>query len=64
MEGSRLVRGRKLPTAESVARYGVAAMRKGDVVAVPGVLNKMLASSIRVTPRAVVRRLVHRMQSE
>src|SRR6267142_3603408 len=31
MEGSRLVRGRKLPTAASVARYGVAAMRKGDV---------------------------------
>jgi short-subunit dehydrogenase len=61
MEGSKLVRGRKLPTAESVARYGVAAMRKGDVVAVPGVRNKMLASSIRVTPRGVVRRLVHHM---
>ena len=62
MEGSRLVRGRTLPTAASVAAYGVAAMRKGDVVAVPGVMNKMFASSIRVTPRAVVRRVVHRMQ--
>jgi short-subunit dehydrogenase len=64
MEGSRLVRGRKLATAASVARYGVAAMRKGDVVAVPGMMNKVLASSVRVTPRAVIRRLVHRMQSE
>ncbi|MDQ1466738.1 MAG: uncharacterized protein QOH10_1153 [Actinomycetota bacterium] len=63
MEESRLVRGRTLPTAASVAAYGVAAMRKGDVVAVPGVMNKMFATSIRLTPRPLVRRLVHRMQS-
>jgi short-subunit dehydrogenase len=63
MEGSRLVRGRTLPTAASVAAYGVAAMRKGDAVAVPGLMNKVFASSIRLTPRPVVRRVVHRMQS-
>ena len=62
-EGSRLVRGRKLPTAATVAAYGVAAMRRGDAVAVPGLMNKMFASSIRMTPRPIVRRLVHRMQS-
>jgi short-subunit dehydrogenase len=62
MEQSRLVRGRTLETAASVASYGVAAMRKGDAVAVPGVMNKMLAASIRFTPRPVVRRIVHRMQ--
>ena len=62
MEGSRLVRGRSLPTAASVAAFGVAAMRKGDAVAVPGLMNKMVASSIRVTPRPIVRRIVHRMQ--
>ena len=38
-------------------------MRKGDAVAVPGVMNKMFATSIRFTPRPVVRRLVHRMQA-
>lgn len=63
MEGSRLVRGRTLPTAASVAAYGVAAMRKGDAVAVPGLMNKVFASSIRLTPRPIVRRVVHRMQS-
>jgi short-subunit dehydrogenase len=63
MEGSRLVRGRTLPTAASVAEYGVAAMRKGDAVAVPGLMNKMFASSVRLTPRPIVRRIVHRMQS-
>jgi uncharacterized protein len=62
MEGSRLVRGRTLPTASSVAAYGVAAMRKGDAVAVPGVMNKVFASSIRLTPRPIVRRLVHGIQ--
>ena len=55
--------GRTLPTAASVAAYGVAAMRKGDAVAVPGVMNKMFATSIRFTPRPIVRRIVHRMQS-
>jgi short-subunit dehydrogenase len=62
MEGSRLVRGRKLPSAATVAAYGVAAMRKGDAVAVPGLTNKMFAASVRLTPRPIVRRLVHRLQ--
>jgi uncharacterized protein len=62
MEESRLVKGRKLPTAASVAAYGVKAMNRGDVVAVPGVTNKVMAASIRFSPRPVVRRLVHRMQ--
>jgi short-subunit dehydrogenase len=62
MEESRLVKGRKLPTASSVAMYGVKAMNRGDVVAVPGMTNKVMAASIRFSPRPVVRRLVHRMQ--
>ncbi len=64
MEDSRLVKGRKLPSAASVATYGVKAMQRGDVVAVPGIGNKMLAASIRVSPRPIVRRTVHWMQSE
>jgi len=52
----------KLPTAASVAAFGVKAMHRGDVVAVPGFSNKLLATSIRFSPRPVVRRLVHKMQ--
>jgi short-subunit dehydrogenase len=63
MENSRLVKGRKLPSAASVAAFGVKAMQRGDVVAVPGFANKVMAASIRVSPRPIVRRLVHRMQS-
>ena len=62
MEHSRLVRGKKLPTAAKVAAAGVKAMLRGDVVAVPGVQNKLLAASVRFSPRPLVRRLVHKMQ--
>jgi hypothetical protein len=63
MELSPLVANRKLPTAAEVARYGVQAMEQGDVVAVPGMMNKMMATSGRFIPRPVLRRVVHRMQA-
>jgi uncharacterized protein len=62
MEDSRLVKGRKLPTAAEVAAYAVRAMHRGDVVAVPGFVNKAMAASVRFSPRPVIRRAVHRMQ--
>lgn len=62
MEQSKLVNGKKLPTAAGVAAFGIKAMQRGDVVAVPGLQNKLLAASIRFSPRPLVRRLVHKMQ--
>ncbi|HEY5164337.1 MAG TPA: SDR family oxidoreductase [Acidimicrobiia bacterium] len=62
MEGSRLVKDRRLPSAATVARAGHRALRRGDVVAVVGARNKFLAASVRFTPRPVIRRLVGRMQ--
>jgi uncharacterized protein len=62
MEHSRLVKGRKLPSSASVAQYGVHAMNKGDVVAVPGFMNKAMAAGIRFAPRPMVRRMVHTIQ--
>src|SRR5262249_32720576 len=63
MEASRLGKGRKRASAAQVAAYGVKAMKKGDVVAVPGFGNKVFAASVRFSPRPAVRRIVHRMQS-
>ena len=48
---SKLVRGRPLPTSAEVAASGYRAMLRGDVVHIPGMRNKLLASSIRFTPR-------------
>ena len=62
MEESRLVKGRRLPTSEQVARAGYRAMRRGRVVAVVGVGNRVLAASVRLSPRFVIRRVVKRMQ--
>ena len=63
MELSALVANKKLPTPAEVAAFGVKAMNSGDVVAVPGMLNKIMATGARFTPRPVMRRVVHKMQA-
>ncbi len=63
MELSPLVANKKLPTSAEVAAFGVKAMNKGDAVAVPGALNKIMAGSVRFTPRPVMRRIVHKLQA-
>ncbi len=62
MESSKLVKGKRLPSAASVATYGWKHLERGTVVAVPGLGNKLNAFSTRVTPRAAVRRIVARVQ--
>ncbi len=61
MGDSKLVKGKKLPSSQEVAEYGYKAMMSGKVVAVHGLMNKIMAQSIRYTPRAVVRSLVRAM---
>lgn len=51
----------KLPSAEEVAAYGYKAMKKGRVVAVPGLTNKL--QSHAVLPRSWKRNLVNRIQN-
>ena len=46
---------RSVADAGSVARHAYRAMLAGNVVAVPGFMNKLIAQSIRIAPRAVVR---------
>ncbi|MCP2727811.1 SDR family NAD(P)-dependent oxidoreductase [Limnofasciculus baicalensis] len=62
MEESRLVKGRKLPTAEDVAKYAYKAMEKGQVVAIHGLFNWIAANIIRFLPRKVVTDVVRTMQ--
>lgn len=51
MQSSALVKNKKLPTAESVAALGYRAMKRGKRVYIPGLINNILAQSIRFTPR-------------
>jgi uncharacterized protein len=56
------IKGRKIPTSESVARFGYEAMMQGKPVAIHGVANSLVARSVSFLPRALVTRLVRRIQ--
>jgi uncharacterized protein len=45
-------------SAESVARYGIEALMRGQAVAVPGLVNRLGAISVRFTPRWLMRRII------
>ncbi len=54
LEGSPLFEGKKLPTSQEVAKYGYKAMMKGKAVAIHGLMNSIMANSVRFTPKSIV----------
>ncbi len=64
MDVSKARRAGWLMTAESVADSGLRALRRGKRLAVPGLANRLLVASLRVTPRAVVLRVVRWLQEQ
>lgn len=50
-------------TAAQVAQVGYTKLMKNKVIAIPGTLNSMLPTALRVAPREAVRRIVHWVQS-
>jgi uncharacterized protein len=62
MERSRLVSGRRIMDAATVARIGYEGMRRGKTIVIPGLRNRLLAQSVRITPRKTVTRIVRRLQ--
>lgn len=61
---TRLVKGRKLPSSAALADAALKAMDSGRVVSVPGLMNKVGAASVRLTPRPAMRRIVSYIQGE
>jgi short-subunit dehydrogenase len=59
---SRLNTQSAVADAESVAKYGYQAMMRGQRVAIPGMGNKMLVQADRIAPRALVTRIVRKIQ--
>jgi short-subunit dehydrogenase len=62
MEASRLVKGKRLMDAATVAKAGYEGFRRGATVVIPGFQNRLLAQSVRFTPRRLLTRIVHKMQ--
>jgi short-subunit dehydrogenase len=58
MEGARLVAG-SLPLADaaSVARAGYAGFKRGKRIVIPGLLNRLMVQSLRISPRRMVTRV-------
>jgi short-subunit dehydrogenase len=61
MEDSKLVQGR-IMDARTVAEAGYRGLMAGRSVVVPGLSAKLLAFSVRLSPRWMVTRIVRRMQ--
>jgi uncharacterized protein len=63
MEESKLVKGRKIMTADRVAQLGIAAMMKGRPVVVTGLRNRFMVQTPRFTPRRMIPGIVKRAQA-
>jgi uncharacterized protein len=64
MQESKLVKGKKLPTSKEVAEYGYKAMMKGKTVAIHGLMNAIMANSVRFTPRWLVVKITRSIQDK
>jgi hypothetical protein len=61
---SKMIKGRKLPTSVSVAKFGYKAMKRGKAVAIPGIGNYLLANSVRFAPRGLVVKIARYIQDK
>jgi len=62
MEDSKLVSGRKIMDAVTVARAGYRGLMAGKTVVIPGIRNRILVESVRFSPRSMVTQIVRNMQ--
>jgi uncharacterized protein len=62
LENSKLMFGKKLPSSREVAKAGYEGMMAGKTVVIPGLSNKLVASTPRFLPRATMARIVRRAQ--
>jgi short-subunit dehydrogenase len=54
----------KIPTSQQVAEFGFEAMKSGQSVAIHGAINQLVVQSLRITPRKLIVKLVHRLQEK
>jgi len=62
MTTTRLFNIAKPMSSAEVARAGYEAMKRGRRVVIPGLKNKLLTQSIRVSPRRMVTTIVRKLQ--
>ncbi|MEP6775949.1 MAG: short-chain dehydrogenase, partial [Chloroflexota bacterium] len=62
IEDSRLIQGRRIMDATTVARTGYKALMAGKPLVVPGLSNKLIPLLARISPRGIVPEVVKRSQ--
>jgi short-subunit dehydrogenase len=64
LEKSRILKHMKVMDARTVAEAGYRGLMAGKPVVIPGLLNKVLAQSVRFSPRGLVTKIARKMQEE
>jgi len=64
LEESKLIKGKKLPSAVSVAQYGYKALMQGKRVAIHGFMNAIMAHAIGFFPRGMVLKMARMVQDK
>jgi short-subunit dehydrogenase len=64
LQNSGLVKGKNIMDARTAAEAGYRGLMAGKTVVIPGLGNKLLAQSVRFSPRTMVTKVVRKMQEE
>ncbi len=64
LQESKLFKNKNLPSSKEVAEYGYRAMMNGKVVAIHGMMNYLMANSVRFAPRSLVLKIVRMIQDK
>lgn len=64
MDSSRLIKGRRLPSASDVVALGLSALYSGKRIVIHGIGNRLLAKLATWLPRALVLRTTHYLQKK
>ena len=64
IENTRLMKSTPMGvmSASEVAAIGYKGFMKGKVIVIPGTMNKLVVQSVRLSPRAIVRRITRKLQ--
>ena len=64
IQESNIIKGKKLPTAESVAKFGYKVMMKGQTTKMHGLKNRFLAFLVRFAPRKFVPKIARKFMEK
>ncbi|MBD2500981.1 SDR family NAD(P)-dependent oxidoreductase [Anabaena azotica] len=62
MADSKLLKSKRMMNAATVAQIGYRGLMEGKTIVIPGLINKLMAKSVRFIPRNLVTKIVRSMQ--